>query len=91
MHVDANLLDSVGDVKVGERQVLEGPSEAPEVSRISNRRSRVGGDLGLCVHRRRNQLVVNYAISLKNVESKLTLSEDEPVYLMLYEDSQKMM
>jgi hypothetical protein len=29
--------------------------------------------------------------SLKNIESKLTLSEEEPVRLMLYGDSQKMM
>jgi hypothetical protein len=32
MHVEADLLDDVGDVRAGEYQVLEGPSEAPEVS-----------------------------------------------------------
>jgi hypothetical protein len=52
MNVEANLLDSAGDVGVGERQVLEGPSEAPEVSRISNKRPGLGGDLGLRVHGR---------------------------------------
>jgi hypothetical protein len=26
MHVEANLLDDVGDVRMGERQILEGPS-----------------------------------------------------------------
>jgi hypothetical protein len=51
MHVEADLLDDVGDVRVGERQVLEGPNEALEVSRISNRRPRLDGDLGLHVHR----------------------------------------
>jgi hypothetical protein len=50
MHVEADLLDDVGDVGAGERQVLEGPDEAPEVSRISNRRPGLDGDLGLCVH-----------------------------------------
>jgi hypothetical protein len=45
MHVEADLLDDVGDVGAGEHQVLEGPSEAPEVSRISE-------DLGLRVHQR---------------------------------------
>jgi hypothetical protein len=45
----------------------------------------------MCVHRRQNRLAVNYASSLKIVESKLTLSEEEPVHLMLYRDSQKMM
>jgi hypothetical protein len=33
---------------------------------------------------------VHHANSLKNIESKLTLSEEEPVHLMLYRDSQKM-
>jgi hypothetical protein len=52
MHVEADLLDGVGDVRAGECQVLEGPGEASEVSRISNRRPGLGGDLGLHVHRR---------------------------------------
>jgi hypothetical protein len=38
MHVEADLLDGVGDNRVSERQVLQGPSEAPEVSQINNRR-----------------------------------------------------
>jgi hypothetical protein len=82
MHVEADLLDGVGDIEAGERQVLEGPGEAPEVSRISNRRPRLGEDLGLRVHRRRNRLVVHHASSLKNIESKLTLSEKESISLI---------
>jgi hypothetical protein len=50
--VEADLLDRVGEVRAGERQVLEGPDEAPEVSRITNRRPGLGGDFGLHVHRR---------------------------------------
>jgi hypothetical protein len=91
MHVGVDPLDSVGDVEAGERHVLEGPNEAPEVSRISNMRSRLGGYLGLCVHWRRNWLAVHHASSVKNIESKLALSEKETVCLMLYGDSQKMM
>jgi hypothetical protein len=34
---------------------------------------------------------VHHASSLKNIESKLTLNEEEHVCLMLYRDSQKMM
>jgi hypothetical protein len=50
MHVEADLLDGVGDVGVGERQVLEEPCEAPELSQISNRRPGSGVDFGLCVY-----------------------------------------
>jgi hypothetical protein len=32
-HAEADLLDGIGNVGVGEHQVLEGPSKAPEVSR----------------------------------------------------------
>jgi hypothetical protein len=75
----------------GKHQVLEGPGEAPEVSRISNRRPELGGDLGLRIHRHRYRLTVHHASSLKNIESKLALSVKEPIHLMLYGDSQKMM
>jgi hypothetical protein len=82
MHVKADLLDGVGNVGTGERQVLEGPGEAPKVSRISNKRPGLSGELGLHVHRCRNRFAVHHASSLKNIESKLTLSEEEPVSLM---------
>jgi hypothetical protein len=61
------------------------------VSQISNMRPELGGDLSLCVQRRQNRLAIHHASSLKNIERTLTLSEEEPVHLMLYEDSQKMM
>jgi hypothetical protein len=51
MHVEADLLDNICDVRADERRVLEGPSEAPEVSWIRNRGPRLSEDLGLCVHR----------------------------------------
>jgi hypothetical protein len=91
MHVEANLLDGVGDVGAGEHQVLEGPIEAPKVSRISNRWPQLGGDFGLCVHRHRNRLAVHHASMLKDIKSKPELSEEEFVHLMLYGDPQKVM
>jgi hypothetical protein len=54
MHVEADLLDDICDVGTGERQVPEGPNDAPEVSQIDNRRPRLGRDLGMCVHWRQN-------------------------------------
>jgi hypothetical protein len=89
--MEEDLLDGVGDVRTGERQVLEGLGEAPEVSWTNNRRPRLDGDLGMHVHQRRNQLVVHYVNSLKNIVGKLTLCEEDPIRLILYEDSQKMM
>jgi hypothetical protein len=87
MHVKVDLLDGVGDVKAGERQVLEGSGKALELSQISNRRPKLGGDLGLCDHWCQKWLAVYHARSLKNIESKLTLSGEEPIRLMFYGDS----
>jgi hypothetical protein len=53
------------------------------VSRINNRRPRLGEDHGLRVHRCQNWLAVHHTSSLRNVESKLMLSEEEPISLML--------
>jgi hypothetical protein len=89
MHVEADLLDDICDVGAGECQVLKGPSEAPEVNRINNRRPRLNGDLGMRVHRRQNWLAIHHISSLKNIESKLMLSEEETVRLMFYGDSQE--
>jgi hypothetical protein len=52
MHVEADLLDGVGEVGVGECQVLEGSSEAPEVPRISNRRDPDSVETLACVSTR---------------------------------------
>jgi hypothetical protein len=90
MHMEVDLLDSVGDVGTGERPVLEGPGEAPELSWINNRRPESGGDLGLHVHRHRDWLAVHHVTVLKDVKSKLALSEEESICLMLYGDPQKM-
>jgi hypothetical protein len=91
MQTKANLLDGIGGVRVGERQVLEGFSEAHELSQINNRRSGSGRDLGLHVHGRRDRHAINHGSVLKDVESELALSEEESICLMMYGDPQKMM
>jgi hypothetical protein len=91
MHVEVDLLDDVCDVGEGECRILESPNEAPKVSWISNRRPEVSEDLGLCVHQHRNQLAINHASMLKNIKSKLALSEEELIRLMFYGDVQKVM
>jgi hypothetical protein len=50
MHMETDLLDGVGNVGAGERQVIERPNKAPELSWIINRRSGSGRELGLCVN-----------------------------------------
>jgi hypothetical protein len=75
VHMEEELLDDVGDIWAGERQVLEGIGEAPELSWISNMRPKSNGDLGICVHKHQDRLAVHHASALKDIESKLVLNE----------------
>jgi hypothetical protein len=65
MHMEADLLDSTGDIGASGHQVLEGPDEAPKLSRISNRRPKTDRDLGLRFHERRDHLTVHHASALR--------------------------
>jgi hypothetical protein len=89
MHMEADLLDDVGDVGASECQILECPNEAPELSWISNRRPGSGKNLVLRLHGHRDWPAVHHASALKDVESELALSEDESIDPMLYGDPQK--
>jgi hypothetical protein len=83
MHVEVGLLDSVGEVGAGEHQVLEDTSEAHVLSRISNRRPRHGGDLGIYVHGCQNWLAIHHADVLKDVKSVLAMCEEELIWSLL--------
>jgi hypothetical protein len=48
MHMEADVLDDICNVEVGERQVLEGLREAPKLTRVSNRRPGSNRNFGLC-------------------------------------------
>jgi hypothetical protein len=52
VHVEEHLLDRVGNVKSGEGEILESPSQAVVGSRVADGCPHVGGDLGLSVDRR---------------------------------------
>jgi hypothetical protein len=43
IYVEADQLDGIGDVRVGEPQLLEGPDETRVLNQISNRRLGLGG------------------------------------------------
>jgi hypothetical protein len=53
VHVEAHLLDRVGDIRPGEGEVLESPGHATVGSLVGDGGFHVGGDLGLSVNQRR--------------------------------------
>jgi hypothetical protein len=84
VHVEAHLLDRVGNVGPGEGEVLESPSQATVGSRVVDRGSHVGGDLGPSVDQRGAGLAVTHASTLKDVPSILALVEEDAIIPLLY-------
>jgi hypothetical protein len=84
IHVEAHLLDRVGNVGPDEGEVLESPSQAAIGSRVADGGPHVGGDLGLSVDRCGVGLAVAHASMLKDVLSILALVEEEVIELLLY-------
>jgi hypothetical protein len=75
MHVEAHLLDGVGDVRPSEDEVLQGPNKASVASRIGDRGAR-SGDLALRVHWGRAGLALSHASALEEVDSVLLLVKE---------------
>jgi hypothetical protein len=89
VHVEAHLLDHVGDIGPDEGEVLESPGQAAVGSRVTDGGARVGGDLGLSVDRRGAGLTVAHASALKDIPSILTLVEEEVVDSLLHRDAEE--
>jgi hypothetical protein len=84
VHVEAHLLDRIGNVRSGEGKVLESPSQAAVGSRVTDGGPHVGGNLFLSVDQRGAWLPVAHASMLKDVLSILALVEEEVVRPLLY-------
>jgi hypothetical protein len=75
VHVEAHLLDHIGNVGPGEGEVLESPNKVAVGSRVAN------GGGGLMSE---ETLAVAHASTLKDVPSILALVEEEVVGPLLY-------
>jgi hypothetical protein len=84
VHVEAHLLDCVGNVEPGEGEVLESPSQVVIGSRVTDGGPHVGGDLDLSVDQHGAWLAVAHGNTLKDDLSILALVEKEVVGSLLY-------
>jgi hypothetical protein len=75
MHVEAHLLDGIGDVRSSEDEVLQCPGKAPVAGRIGYRGTD-DGDLALRVHRGHAGLALGHASALEEVDSVLPLVKE---------------
>jgi hypothetical protein len=89
VHMQAHLLDGVGDVRPGEGEVLERTGQAPVGRRISDWGPIVLGELRLSVDRRGAGLAVGHASPLQYVDGVLALMEEETLGLALGGDAEE--
>jgi hypothetical protein len=60
---------------------------APKLSRISNRRPGLSGDIGLHVHGCQKWHAIHHADALKDVKRVLALHEEESIWSLLYREA----
>jgi hypothetical protein len=89
VHMQAHLLDGVGDVWPREGEVLEGASQAAVGRRVGNRRPVVLRELSLSVDRRGVGLAVRHASPLQDVDGVLALVEEETLRPALGGDAEE--
>ena len=73
MHVEARLLNGMGDVRASERQVLQGTGIAAVLGRISEERAIVSGELAADVDGGPAWIAVYHVGTLEELESVLPL------------------
>jgi hypothetical protein len=76
MHIKVDLLNGVGDVGPGEGQILKSTDKAPVGGGFTDR-SAFASELGLRVDQGHTRLVIDHASSFKDVQSVLSLLDEE--------------
>ena len=91
MHMEANLLNSVGDGWTSESQILQSSSKTAKISRVGNRNSTIRRELWICVNWRGTRLAVRHTGTLKNLHHILALGQKKTRTTVLHMYTQKMM
>jgi hypothetical protein len=89
VHMQAHLLDDVGDVGPGEGEVLEHAREAPVGRRVGDRGPVVLRELLLSIDKCGVGLVVGYAILLQDVDGILAQVEEDTLRPALGGDAEE--
>jgi hypothetical protein len=76
MHVQADLLNGVGNVRPCKSQVLECTYQTPVGCRVSHRRASSSSKFGTRVHRCRTWVATCHAMASENIQDVLPLREE---------------
>lgn len=75
MHVETNLLDSIRNIRPGEREILQGTSEAPKISWVNNWITIRSRKLGVGFDQRRTWLAFGHTSTIEDIKDVLALTE----------------
>src|SRR6185437_6481502 len=89
MHMETDLLNSVGEVRPGEGKVLQCTGQTPVGSRISHRSTQISRQLRLSVDRSRAGLAISHPSPLQNIECVLPLVKEKARRTRLNSDAQE--
>src|SRR6185436_18016742 len=90
MHVETDLLNSVGEVRPGEGEVLQTTGQTPVCSRISHRISQISRQLRLSVDRSGAGLAISHPSPLQNIKCVLPLVKEKTRRARLNSDAQEL-
>ena len=89
MHMETDLLDSVGEVRPGEGEVLQSTSQTPVGSRISHQITQISRQLRLSIDRSGAWLTISHPNPLQNVECILPLVKEQAKRASLNSNAQE--
>src|SRR6185503_19295392 len=89
MHVEADLLNSVGEVRPGEGEVLQSTGQTPVGSRISHRITQISRQLRPSVDWSGAGLAISHHSPLQNIEGVLPLLKENTRRARLNSDAQE--
>jgi hypothetical protein len=75
MHVEANLLNRISNVRPSKGEVLKSTGEAAKIRGLRTLKRMAGGGrhLGICVHWRSTRFAGSHACAIQNVQHILSL------------------
>jgi hypothetical protein len=83
MHMEADLLNSICNIRPGEGEVLKGTGKAAVGGGIKNWRTSISGYFGASIGRGKAGFAVAHAVSVEDVQSVLTLGKEQRVLVAL--------
>src|SRR6185312_9700496 len=89
MHMETDLLDSIGEVRLGEGEGLQSTSQTPVGSRISHRITQISGQFRVSVDRSGAGLAISHPSPLQDIECVLPLVKEKTRWARLNSDAQE--